>query len=114
MRISDWSSDVCSSDLRLLVQMNRREAGQIARKLRESIGIGLEGMACGAAFRDRPREAPDVGATVDGDVAGPQTLDRKSLVEGKSGAVRLDLGGRPTLNTQHRQNNERSKKTPTA
>src|SRR3546814_19767180 len=56
--------------------MNRREAGQIARKLRESIGIGLEGMDCGAAFRDRPREAPDVGATVDGDVAGPQPFGR--------------------------------------
>src|SRR3546814_2266690 len=76
MRISDWSSDVCSSDLRLLVQMNRREAGQIARKLRESIGIGIEGMDCGAAFRDRPREAPDVGATGDGDVAAPQTFGR--------------------------------------
>src|SRR3546814_16551658 len=34
MRISDWSSDVCSSDLALLVEVERVEEGRIRRPAR--------------------------------------------------------------------------------
>src|SRR3546814_21155280 len=61
MRISDWSSDVCSSDL-----PTRRD--QPSRPARGRAG--------------RPAPTPRRAA------------DRKSVVEGKSVSVRVDLGGR--------------------
>src|SRR3546814_18793076 len=66
MRISDWSSDVCSSDLRAV----RRADG------------GLRAPAEGPAA---PWRAP---------LSSPVRRDRKSVGEGKSVSVRVDLGGR--------------------
>src|SRR3546814_19598371 len=69
MRISDWSSDVCSSDLAagpqplLAVAAAVAAAGQEATGLRPNLDFGL-------------------------------ATDRKSVVEGKSVSVRVDLGGR--------------------
>src|SRR3546814_16061241 len=87
MRISDWSSDVCSSDLladAFVVQQitiaPQHEAGLIA----------------GQGSGDRDEAALRLGI----DVLYPQAdqeiegLDRKSVVEGKSVSVRVDLGGR--------------------
>src|SRR3546814_20133773 len=85
MLISDWSSDVCSSDL----------LDRLVRPQR----IGLE---------DQPQIAPlrrQAGApraverrhTVDGDRATARCLvagDRKSVVSGMSVSVRVDTGGR--------------------
>src|SRR3546814_19114455 len=65
MRISDWSSDVCSSDLGL-----RHEVPAPRDRLRQAQGDG------------RGRENRAAGA------------DRKSVVLGKSVSVRVDLGGR--------------------
>src|SRR3546814_12299195 len=75
MRISDWSSDVCSSDL-LLTQLRASDFHVFTRLEVEQV--------CAAA-----------GWTVrsDGAVALPGT-DRKSVVEGKRVSVRVDLGGR--------------------
>src|SRR3546814_12215154 len=89
MRISDWSSDVCSSDLvharrprTLLVlhlgepQPHRRGQGREARR-----GPGVDGDRQGAErLHQQPRR--------------PRALDRKRVVEGKSVPVRVDLGGR--------------------
>src|SRR3546814_13971911 len=63
MRISDWSSDVCSSDL------ERPRAWPLD-----------------ALFDDR-RPADRLGIR-------RWQLDRKSVVQGKSVSVRVDLGGR--------------------
>src|SRR3546814_2071000 len=63
MRISDWSSDVCSSDLFSGLSSTR----------------GLAGAGRG-------------GRTPSGISVIP-LLDRKSVVEGKSVSVRVDLGG---------------------
>src|SRR3546814_2449073 len=74
MRISDWSSDVCSSDLR---------------------GRPLVLAAAGRPRRLRV-DAGDVVAGVEG---------RKSVVEGESVSVRVDLGGRRTI--PHKQDTTR-------
>src|SRR3546814_11794993 len=89
LRISDWSSDVCSSDLLLRIR------ARIGQEI-------LEGIA--ALFTaDRPVER--VIATAEAlrhrRHIGRRDLecgDRKSVVEGKSVSVRVDLGGRRILN----------------
>src|SRR3546814_17474713 len=87
MRISDWSSDVCSSDLAELAlaaaQVDVREAPR-------------HGMAAQAPeFRHRGQQLAGVGVLRRREQpVGRRLLDRKSVVEGKSVAVRVDLGGR--------------------
>src|SRR3546814_8993115 len=69
MRISDWSSDVCSSDLRI--------AKPRPREFRERV------CPPPASEEDQPDADHDAGSR-----------DRKSVVSGKSVSVRVDLGGR--------------------
>src|SRR3546814_11911252 len=99
MRISDWSSDVCSSDLlghiavdRLVVGdagAGRVDDGDVARRIsihqprQPKHGIGPEHQRI---------EVIIVHAAVDHVHA-----DRKSVVEGKSVSVRVDLGGRLSI-----------------
>src|SRR3546814_17560782 len=92
MRISDWSSDVCSSDLSDR-RADRRDAGfQRHDPARIDLGEYLS-----AARPCPPRRARGVRARC-GD---RRTLDRKSGVEGKSVSVRVDLGGRRSLNKKN-------------
>src|SRR3546814_15613800 len=96
MRISDWSSDVCSSDLfeRFVLVVEALIGAEI--HLREPpvpVEIG--------AFRfdetlDIRHES--VGAELLFDALDEQ--DRKSVVEGKSVSVRVDLGGRRNIKKQ--------------
>src|SRR3546814_19941367 len=82
MRISDWSSDVCSSDLR-----DRQAADGNDRQR-------------AAAFRRRIAAAnPARGTARQGRRARrrPAQADRQSVVEGNSVAVRVDIGGRRLL-----------------
>src|SRR3546814_3209243 len=81
MRISDWSSDVCSSDL----EDRRREH---AAHDRAADGV-LPARACSVRHRQRQHAEHE-------SERGHQdrTQDRKSVVEGKSVSVRVDLGGR--------------------
>src|SRR3546814_12673213 len=98
MRISDWSSDVCSSDLR----SGHREEGPAARPTTDECHVRAAartagGISCAerrlAAFR-----VPVTPPAPDGIRAVPDSEeDRKSGVEGKSGSVRVDLGGRRIL-----------------
>src|SRR3546814_14064022 len=74
MRISDWSSDVCSSDLFELV-----EEGIVPLRARIAERLHQSG--------------PTVSQTV-ARMERDGLLDRKSVVEGKSVSVRVDLGGR--------------------
>src|SRR3546814_12338688 len=93
MRISDWSSDVCSSDL---LAADRVDRGQ---HLAEIPGDrDLVHWKRGAAVLD-----PEPGGAAR-EVAGHRIEDRKSVVSGKSVSVRVDLGGRRILkkkNTKH-------------
>src|SRR3546814_13983756 len=72
MRISDWSSDVCSSDLCGVV-----------------LGLGL--MRLFAYGVDSSGGIGDLRHLI---AYGLAAGDRKSVVEGKSVSVRVDLGGR--------------------
>src|SRR3546814_15990900 len=89
MRISDWSSDVCSSDL----QVVKRHA--IAR----SMDAGIDDIAADNADRARQtiKKAGMIGC-VDRDqgcaAIGIDMGERKSVVSGKGVSVRVDLGGR--------------------
>src|SRR3546814_6487368 len=77
MRISDWSSDVCASDL-IAVALSDRSGAD-----RAEIGARLR---LGQVHRAGP-PALDERRQID-------APDRKSVVEGQSVSVRLDLGGR--------------------
>src|SRR3546814_11916506 len=109
MRISDWSSDVCSSDLKLQGGRSpacgrllpRRRLGQ-----RRAWQLWLCGTRAGAAgFRHRHPRLP---AGAEGALARLSGGDRKSVVEGKSVSVRVDLGGRRTIKKKKRQKNNTS------
>src|SRR3546814_10959185 len=97
MRISDWSSDVCSSDL-------------------QRVGLGEQVLVqdCGTLRDHGDAEAADAAAPHDpvhvsenpahlgqrvlrSELVG---LDRKSVVSGKSVSVSVDLGGRRLLTKQ--------------
>src|SRR3546814_14437756 len=101
MRISDWSSDVCSSDLEVHaveLQLAHQEVqagfleladercpggGQLAG--RDAVVVGRAGAAVGLVQIGQAQQLPD-------DVI-QLLVDRKSVVSGKSGSVRVDLGG---------------------
>src|SRR3546814_1433372 len=80
MRISDWSSDVCSSDL-------------AARISRSQPSFQARTSASMRDVRSRRRGAPPT-APMTARWNPRSRSDRKSVVEGKSVSVRVDLGGR--------------------
>src|SRR3546814_12303273 len=97
MRISDWSSDVCSSDLDLLgvvqndpvacLDKGRPSAGgakNIEERFRQAVALRN---LCGP---EQPRAIVGLFPTA----RSFAERDRTSVVEGKSGSVRVDLGGR--------------------
>src|SRR3712207_7164389 len=77
----DWSSDVCSSDLRL----GRRARAHDGRRGRPDPLL-------------RPARLPGGDGVRDGDRADGPRGDRKSVVEGKS----VDLGGRRIIKKKKR------------
>src|SRR3546814_18416965 len=83
MRISDWSSDVCSSDLCLLEPHNGLRCWRCA--VHADVAIGIEAKPLNAACRPCDR------------IGGRRphaSLNRKSVVSGKSVSLRFDLGVR--------------------
>src|SRR3546814_18391946 len=94
MRISDWSSDVCSSDLRpgagggkgAITVARLHLPGAPRRRPRPA------GPAPPPAHRRHPGRPP-VGQRP----AAVMPSDRKSAVSGNSVSVRVDLGGRRIL-----------------
>src|SRR3546814_12295544 len=93
MRISDWSSDVCSSDLSIVVEENgRRESGYFGLGGRYMYDHLFEEGQWNRAIDEALAQALVNLRAVDAP-AGEMT-DRKSVVSGKSVAVRVELGGR--------------------
>src|SRR3546814_6128416 len=88
LRISDWSSDVCSSDLQRQADRRHRDKPDGAGLHRPRIGSWRSGSATCRADR----------------AAAARPLDRKSVVLGKGVADRLDLGGRRFTKTQSHEN----------
>src|SRR3546814_12184155 len=87
MRISDWSSDVCSSDL------GRHQRSITSR----STGSNLPAISPFSLARNAPiaPPSPTISQIAPSDSAlAASRRDRKSVVSGKSVSVRVDLGGR--------------------
>src|SRR3546814_16995692 len=96
MRISDWSSDVCSSDL-VVLAAHRRLLASYPDALLILVPRHTE------RFASVHQLCESEGlATVRRSSAQPVT-DRKSVVEGKSGSVRVVLGGRRILKNKNMQ-----------
>src|SRR3546814_19776933 len=105
MRISDWSSDVCSSDLRSSLgrdQMTTTVAQDVLASLagtpRLLVALDFDGTL--APLENEPMDArmlPVARRAVERLAALPATTDRKSVVQGTSVSVRVDLGGRRSL-----------------
>src|SRR3546814_17586582 len=102
MRISDWSSDVCSSDL---------PATTATLPIFLPIAIAVAS-ASGAVFSPRTTsssfitfagEKKCIPSTSPGRLVA---VDRKSVVEGKSVSVRVDLGCRRIIKKQNNQKTE--------
>src|SRR3546814_13201133 len=103
MRISDWSSDVCSSDLdpeqavvavgdlRPLEDDGPRDLREGQRQHRE-----VDAGETHAEPTDHERQQP----RAEGRKKQGQFEDRKSVVEGKSVSVRVDLGGSRIIKKQ--------------
>src|SRR3546814_13872272 len=77
MRISDWSSDVCSSDL-VKVKGKNGEKISIGDRVKITGKLSSNDSYCSLNVQEIEK--------LEG--------DRKSVVEGKSVSVRVDLGGR--------------------
>src|SRR3546814_1648054 len=92
MRISDWSSDVCSSDL-------WRDNLMSWEGLEEVVAIADTGSFVGAAnllsvsTSHVSRVVARLETRLDTKLFDRTTRDRKSVVEGKRVSVRLALGG---------------------
>src|SRR3546814_17841862 len=92
MRIRDWSSDVCSSDL-------RHGAGPVGRMAIEGKAAALDALAQGRGAAVWQRLIADVETPVS---AALKVRDRKSVGYGKSVSGRLELGGHRILNNKNR------------
>src|SRR3546814_12401490 len=108
MRISDWSSDVCSSDLRRAVDP-RVDAPVVETLGRQDslhqFGVGGQAgahhrdiVSLAVAIAERRQIVEQVGE-----------LDRKSVVLGKSVSVRVDLGGRRIIKKKKKEENNTTK-----
>src|SRR3546814_20621010 len=107
MRISDWSSDVCSSDLQQMqMAMSIYGYGRslpYARKQEsqaDEMGLMLAAAAC-----YNPEEATALWERM-GQASGGQAppefaLDRKNVVEGKRVAVSVGSGGSRNIKTKN-------------
>src|SRR3546814_13757762 len=129
MRISDWSSDVCSSDLHHppMVQADAGAQGGHHRPVRRTILPLMDLLSGGRGHRVRtwrhgelpgpicsrpplPADHPRLYAGGGKRPSGPLIQDRTSVGEGQSVSVRFDLGGRSTIKkkkTSKQKNNNR-------
>src|SRR3546814_19114435 len=97
MRISDWSSDVCSSDLRLGGCASRsRPRGSTAFSWRQREKVeGRRPFVHNSSSLKRRGFYEQIPS---------QSRDRKSVGEGKSVSVRLDVGGRRIIKKNKKKN----------
>src|SRR3546814_19578744 len=93
MRSSDWSSDVCSSDLLRIVEQARQPLRQdgAVRVADEFYDWLIDRVVADEKIAAR-RVAFDHAA-----VGIEHRQDRKSVPEGKSGSVSVDVGGRRNI-----------------
>src|SRR3546814_21191520 len=114
MRISDWSSDVCSSDLSGAVAHASRQV-LCAAAIAAAVQAVADDVGPRPLLPDRPllprrgsARRPPAGIH-----AARRRKDRKSVVSGKSVSVRVDIGGRRIIKKKNYTNNTSSNKTKT-
>src|SRR3546814_21032134 len=105
MRISDWSSYVCSSDL--VCHFNHAHRAKAVKRRPHGEAIGAEhadlAIVPGAYIRGQKKGPGHMihiiaGRAVKHELFQPGfALDRKSVVYGMRVTVRVDLGGRRTI-----------------
>src|SRR3546814_21157696 len=120
MRISDWSSDVCSSDLWLSAltrnghgmesetalspQDKATEALLMGLRLEEGVDLArissLSGVATDALVDRAAVERLSALGLIKCECGRLGRLDRKSVEEGESVSERVDLGGRRNRTTK--------------
>src|SRR3546814_15245106 len=121
MRISDWSSDVCSSDLLepqaqlLWQQVKLDDRADSFSTIDFATGDVLTGRAGLRLQGEYGGFQPYLHASLWHGFSGDQTTRfgtdpirtdlgaRKSVVQGKSGSVRVDLGGRRIIQKKTKQ-----------
>src|SRR3546814_12246103 len=95
MRISDWSSDVCSSDLtQVVLELARHRAvlGPVTGVVRAHCELVDQDPSVGGL---EELDGQDAGDT---ELSGHGERDRKSVGPGKSVSVRVDTGCRRITN----------------
>src|SRR3546814_19991785 len=91
MRISDWSSDVCSSDLIGDGPHPASGAGDFG-------GVGIASHRVSVAYGDRTAvDGARRARCLLGAAERRRRRDRTSVVQGKSVSVRVDPGGGPII-----------------
>src|SRR3546814_14334651 len=114
MRISDWSSDVCSSDLRARAGAPGRRRCQGALPMTASLprllltaavsaGLLFGLAACGKKGAPKPPAGEESQYQYPQHYPAPETVDRKSGGSGKGVSVRVDSGGRRTIKKTNQQ-----------
>src|SRR3546814_15208354 len=112
MRISDWSSDVCSSDL---PNQQYVVSSQVNGKGATLKGVELAAQIPFSAFVSDGvishfgvlANATFISSDADYTVQGPAVADRKSVVSGTRVSVRVDLGGRRIIKKKNKNNNKK-------
>src|SRR3546814_19829011 len=111
MRISDWSSDVCSSDLGPL-EPDVSAPSQLVDQSDDGADSGRTEWRQDFARRGarRCRTARSAGGGAGRSSRHRRNLvDRKSVVLGKSVSVRVDLGGRSIIKKKKGNNKQQDK-----
>src|SRR3546814_14994452 len=114
MRISDWSSDVCSSDLEQSESNNQttveqagvnassyvNQSGVATAANPNKVDVSQKGNGAESFVAQTGAILNEVEVDQDGNSYSMvlQDGDRKSVVSGKSVSVRVDLGGRRIIN----------------
>src|SRR3546814_18244227 len=112
MRISDWSSDVCSSDLAAAPPPEGSRRGPLTRAERQPAQADRRYRRQGHRHAELPRRRHHRVPLREWRILlhrdeHPPAGDRKSVVEGESVSVRVDLGGRRIIKKKNNNTNKR-------
>src|SRR3546814_11179432 len=99
VRISNWSSDVCSYDL-APKKRGHGNASSSSEKKSVAVGLVVTKPAIPPSTRRRRQKQDEPRMNALGEIKASST--RKGAVSGKSVSVRVDLGGRRTLKKNKR------------
>src|SRR3546814_12957448 len=112
MRISDWSSDVCSSDLKYFgvhgdaLALRSKRLEMLASNIANAATPGFKARDIDFAAQLKQAQTGAALATTEG---GHIAHDRESVVEGRGVSVRVDLGGRRIIKKKRKNKNNTKK-----